>query len=45
MTVEGKAAHAERADQADNAVVKALPVIEAIRALEREVNAGLRRCA
>ena len=28
VTVEGKAAHAERADQADNAVLKALPVIE-----------------
>ncbi|MDA0164249.1 ArgE/DapE family deacylase [Solirubrobacter ginsenosidimutans] len=39
VTVEGRAAHAERADQADNALVKALPVIEAIRALEREVNA------
>ena len=39
VTVEGKAAHAERADQADNAFLKALPVIEAIRALEAEVNA------
>ena len=39
VTVEGKAAHAERADQADNAILKAVPVIEAIRALEREVNA------
>ena len=28
VTVEGKAAHAERADQADNAVLDALPVIE-----------------
>jgi acetylornithine deacetylase len=40
VTVEGKAAHAERADQADNAVLKALGVIEAIRALEREANVG-----
>jgi acetylornithine deacetylase len=39
VVVEGKAAHAERADQADNAFLKALPVVEAIRALEREVNA------
>jgi acetylornithine deacetylase len=38
VTVEGKAAHAERADQADNAFIKSLPVVEAIRALEREVN-------
>jgi acetylornithine deacetylase len=40
VTVEGKAAHAERADQADNAFLKALPVVQAIRELEREVNAG-----
>jgi acetylornithine deacetylase len=40
VVVEGKAAHAERAHEADNAVVKALPVIEAIRSLEREVNVG-----
>jgi acetylornithine deacetylase len=39
VTVEGKAAHAERADQADNALVKALPVIESIRELERTANA------
>jgi acetylornithine deacetylase len=32
-------AHAERADQAENAAIKALPVIEAIQALEAEVNA------
>jgi len=38
VTVEGKAAHAERADQASNAALNALPVIEAIRALEAEVN-------
>jgi acetylornithine deacetylase len=38
VVIEGKAAHAERADQADNAVLKALPVIERIRALERSVN-------
>ena len=38
VTVEGKAAHAERADQADNAFIKSLPVVEAIRSLEREVN-------
>jgi acetylornithine deacetylase len=40
VTVEGKAAHAERADQAVNAVFEALPVIERIRALEAEVNDG-----
>jgi len=39
VTVVGKAAHAERADQAENAVLKALPIIDAIRALEAEVNA------
>jgi acetylornithine deacetylase len=38
VVVEGRAAHAERADQAENAVLKALPVIEAIRELERAVN-------
>ena len=45
VTVEGKAAHAERADQASNAALNALPVIEAIRALEAEVNHGLAICA
>jgi acetylornithine deacetylase len=39
VIVEGRAAHAERADQAENAALKALPVIEAIRMLEAEVNA------
>jgi acetylornithine deacetylase len=39
VTVEGKAAHAERADQAENAFLKALPAVAAIRELEREVNA------
>lgn len=39
VSVPGRAAHAERADQASNAVLNALPVIEAIRALEAEVNA------
>jgi acetylornithine deacetylase len=38
VTVEGKAAHAERADQAENAFLKALPAVQAIRDLEREVN-------
>ena len=38
VTVTGKAAHAERADQAKNAILEALPVIERIKALEREVN-------
>ena len=38
LTVHGKAAHAERADQAVNAVLAALPVIERIKALEAEVN-------
>jgi acetylornithine deacetylase len=38
VTVTGKAAHAERAHEASNAVVNALPVIERIRELEREVN-------
>jgi acetylornithine deacetylase len=40
VTVAGRAAHAERADQADNAVLKALPVIAAIQELERSVNVG-----
>ena len=39
VTVTGKAAHAERADQAVNAVLEALPVIERIKSLEAEVNA------
>jgi acetylornithine deacetylase len=39
VTVEGKAAHAERADQAENAFLNALPAVAAIRELEREVNA------
>ncbi|WP_028062974.1 ArgE/DapE family deacylase [Solirubrobacter soli] len=38
VTVTGKAAHAERAHEASNAVVNALPVIERIRELERIVN-------
>ena len=38
LTVHGKAAHAERADQAVNAIMAALPVIERIKALEAEVN-------
>ena len=38
VTVVGKAAHAERAHEASNAVVNALPVIERIRELERAVN-------
>jgi acetylornithine deacetylase len=38
VTVTGKAAHAERADQAENAIVKAMPVVAAIRELERSVN-------
>ena len=38
VTVHGKAAHAERADQAVNAIMAALPVIERIKALEAEVN-------
>jgi acetylornithine deacetylase len=38
VTVVGKAAHAERAHEASNAIVNALPVIERIRALERDVN-------
>src|SRR3954452_11123758 len=43
VTVAGKAAHAERADQAQNAILEAIPVIERIRALEAEVNGdGLR---
>jgi acetylornithine deacetylase len=40
VTVEGKAAHAERADQAVNAALAAIPVIERIKALEAEVNDG-----
>lgn len=39
LTVHGKAAHAERADQAVNAALAAIPVIERIKALEAEVNA------
>ena len=39
VVVSGRAAHAERADQAENAALKALPVIEAIRSLEAAVNA------
>ncbi|MDA0179677.1 ArgE/DapE family deacylase [Solirubrobacter phytolaccae] len=39
LTVHGKAAHAERADQAINAALAAMPVIERIKALEAEVNA------
>ena len=31
VTIEGKAAHAERADQAVNAILEAIPVIERIR--------------
>lgn len=38
LTVHGKAAHAERADQAVNAVLAAFPVIERIQALEAEMN-------
>jgi acetylornithine deacetylase len=38
LTVPGTAAHAERADQAVNAALAALPVIERIKALEAEVN-------
>src|SRR5262249_22599108 len=38
VTIAGKAAHAERAHEASNAVVNALPVIERIRELERAVN-------
>ena len=39
LTVHGKAAHAERANQAVNAALAAMPVIERIQALEAEVNA------
>ena len=39
ITLTGRAAHAERADQAVNAAMLAIPVLEAIRALEAEVNA------
>jgi acetylornithine deacetylase len=39
VVVEGEAAHAERADQASNAAMNAMPVLEAIRSLEAEVNA------
>jgi acetylornithine deacetylase len=40
ITLTGRAAHAERADQAVNAAMLAIPVLEAIRALEAEVNAS-----
>jgi acetylornithine deacetylase len=39
VTVRGQGAHAERADQAQNAIVKAARVIEAVQALEAEANA------
>jgi acetylornithine deacetylase len=39
ITVHGQGAHAERADQAQNAIVKAARVIEAVQALEAEANA------
>ncbi len=42
VTVRGRGAHAERADQASNAVVKAARLVEAVQRLEAEVNAEAR---
>jgi acetylornithine deacetylase len=38
VTVRGEAAHAQRADQAVNAILKAYPLIEAVKELEEQVN-------
>jgi acetylornithine deacetylase len=38
VTVRGEAAHAQRADQAVNAILKAYPLIEAVKELEERVN-------
>ncbi len=39
VTVRGRGAHAERASESVNAILKAYPLIEAVKALEEEVNA------
>ena len=38
VTVKGKGAHAERASDSTNAVLAALPLVEAVKELEAEVN-------
>ena len=43
VTVRGKGAHAERASESVNAILRAYPLIRAIKELEEEVNAPERR--
>jgi acetylornithine deacetylase len=43
VTVRGRGAHAERASESVNAILKAYPLIQAVKALEEEVNASERR--